>query len=105
VRGGAEAQTRGRPSASRVYVHYCFPIFAPPPSVGGLDLNSSNRGCARLGSEVAPPLGVVIKEVAVLIAFVRRHRHASSLVTDLTRNTRAPHFTPQHWLLYHMGLY
>ena len=24
--------------------------------------------------------------------------------TDLTRNTRAPHFTPQHWLLCHMGL-
>ena len=37
------------------------------PSVRGLDLNSSNRGCARLGSEVAPPLGVVIEEVAVLI--------------------------------------
>jgi len=31
--------------------------------------------------------------------------HASSLDTDLTRNTRAPHFTPQHWLLCHMGLY
>ena len=29
----------------------------------------------------------------------------SSLDTDLTRNTRAPHFTPQHWLLCHMGLY
>jgi len=28
-----------------------------------------------------------------------------SLDTDLTRNTRAPHFTPQHWLLCHMGLY
>ena len=25
--------------------------------------------------------------------------------TDLTRNTSAPHFTPQHWLLCHMGLY
>ena len=29
----------------------------------------------------------------------------SSLDTDLTRNTRAPHFNPQHWLLCHMGLY
>ena len=29
----------------------------------------------------------------------------SSLDTDLTRNTRAPHFTPQHWLLCHMELY
>ena len=28
-----------------------------------------------------------------------------SLDTDLTRNTHAPHFTPQHWLLCHMGLY
>jgi len=31
--------------------------------------------------------------------------HTSSFDTDLTRNTRAPHFTPQHWLLCHMGLY
>ena len=31
--------------------------------------------------------------------------HTSSLDTDLKRNTRAPHFTPQHWLLCHMGLY
>ena len=48
----------------------------PPPSVGGLDLNSSNSGCAHLGSGVAPPLGVVKEEVAVLIALVRRHRRA-----------------------------
>jgi len=37
-------------------------------------------------------------------------QHALSTIaneadTDLTRNTRAPHFTPQHWLLCHMGLY
>ena len=31
--------------------------------------------------------------------------HTSSLDTDLTHNTRAPHFTPQHWLLCHMGLH
>ena len=31
--------------------------------------------------------------------------HTSSLDTDLTRSTRAPHFNPQHWLLCHMGLY
>ena len=38
----------------------------------GLDLNSSNNGCARLGSGVAPPpLGVVEKEVAVLVVLVR----------------------------------
>jgi len=33
--------------------------FTLSPSVGGLDLNGSNTGCARLGGEVAPPLGVV----------------------------------------------
>ena len=47
-----------------------------PPSVGGLDLNSSSSGCACLGSGVAPPLGVVESEVAVLIVLVRRHRRA-----------------------------
>ena len=41
--------------------------------MGGLDLNSSSSGCVRLGSGVAPPLGVVEKEVAVLIVLVRRH--------------------------------
>ena len=52
-------------------------ILLPPPlSGGGLDLNSSNRGCARLGSGVAPPLGVVKEEVSVLIVLVRRHRRA-----------------------------
>ena len=39
----------------------------PPPSVGGLDLDSRNSGCARLGGEVGPPLGVVVEEVAVLV--------------------------------------
>ena len=50
--------------------------FTPPLSGGGLDLNSSNMGCARLGSGVAPLLGVFEEEVAVLIALVRRHRRA-----------------------------
>ena len=36
----------------------------------------TNIGCARLGSGVAPLLGVVKEEVAVLIALVRRHRRA-----------------------------
>jgi len=48
----------------------------PPPQWRGLDLNSSSRGCARLGSGVAPSLGVVKEEVAVLIFLVRRHRRA-----------------------------
>ena len=42
----------------------------------GLDLNSSNRGRARLGGEVAPPLEVVKEEVAVLIVLVHRHLRA-----------------------------
>ena len=51
-------------------------IFDAPPLSGGLDLDSRNRGFARLGGEVGPPLGVVEKEVADLIVLVRRHRHA-----------------------------
>ena len=42
--------------------------------MGGLDLDSRNSGCARLGGEVGPPLGVVVEEVAVLVVLVRRHR-------------------------------
>ena len=45
----------------------------PPPQWGGLDLNSSKRGCARLGGAVAPPLGVVKEKVTVLFVLVRRH--------------------------------
>ena len=44
--------------------------------MGGLDLNSSSSGCARLGSGVALPLGAVKEEEAILIALVRRHRRA-----------------------------
>ena len=38
--------------------------------------SSGNRGCARLGGEVALPLGVVKEELAVLVVLVRRHRRA-----------------------------
>ena len=41
-----------------------------------MDLNSSNSGCVHLGSGVAPPLGVVKEEAAILIVLVRRHRRA-----------------------------
>ena len=41
-----------------------------------MDLNSSNNGCARLGSGVVPPLGVVKEGVAVLFVLVRRHCRA-----------------------------
>ena len=34
-----------------------------------------------------------------------KHKILDTGLLDLTRNTRAPHFTPQHWLLCHMGLY
>ena len=42
-------------------------LFVFFPQWGGLDLNSSNRGFARLGGEGDPPLGVVVEEVAVLV--------------------------------------
>ena len=45
-----------------------------------MDLNSNNSGCACLGSGAVPPLGVVEKEVAVLIVLVRRHRCAVGAV-------------------------
>ena len=37
-----------------------------------MDLSSGNRG-VRLGGEVAPPLGAVKEEVAVLVVLVRRY--------------------------------
>ena len=57
-------------SGAAINARACF----SPPSVGGLDLNSSNSGCARLGSGVAPPLGVVKEEVTTLIVLLRRYR-------------------------------
>ena len=59
----------------------------PPPLV---DLNSSNSGCARLGSGVASPLGVVEKKVAVLIALVRRHRCAIGAVVRWVVDDEVP---------------
>jgi len=46
----------------------------------------------------APPKLLLIVNLLTLA-------HTSSLNTDLKRNIRAPHFTPKHWLLCHMGLY
>ena len=42
----------------------------------GVGSKQQQQGFARLGSGVAPPLGVVKKEAAVLIVLVRRHRRA-----------------------------
>ena len=36
--------------------------------MGGLDLDSRSSGCARLGGEVGPPLGVVVEEVAFCVS-------------------------------------
>ena len=47
-----------------------FVFTPPPPQWGGVDLDSRNSGCARLGGGVGPPLGVVVEEVAVLVVFV-----------------------------------
>ena len=55
-----------------------------------MDLNSSNSGCARLGSGVAPPLGVVKEEVAVLIALVRRNCCAVSAAVCRAVDDEAP---------------
>ena len=55
-----------------------------------MDLNSSNRGCARLGSGVAPPLGVVIEEVAILVVLVRRHRRAVHAAVHRTVGDEVP---------------
>ena len=57
-------------------------IARPPPQWGRLDLASRSSGCARLGGEVAPPLGVVVEEVAVLVVLVRRHRAAVRRAVD-----------------------
>ena len=52
-------------------------VFSYAPPVGGIGsikyTGSSNRGCARLGGAVAPPLGVVKEKVTVLVVLVRRH--------------------------------
>ena len=40
----------------RCNVHCASATFFPPPLSGGLNLNSSSSGCARLSSGVAPPL-------------------------------------------------
>jgi len=58
----------------------------PPPQWGGLDLSSSNSGCARLGSGVAPPLGVVKEEEAVLYLF-SYYKHRNPKLPKFSVNT------------------
>ena len=52
------------------------PFFAPPLPQRGIGSKQQYQWLRGLGSEVAPPFGVVKEEVAVLIALVRRHRRA-----------------------------
>jgi len=55
-------------------MYYSSKVKSPPHLREGLDPNSGNRGFARQGGEVAPPLGMVKEEeVAVLVVLVRRH--------------------------------
>jgi len=54
------------------------------------DLNSSNSGCACLGSGLVSPLGVVEKEVAVLVVLVRRHRCAVGAVVRRVVDDEVP---------------
>ena len=55
-----------------------------------MDLNCGSSGCARLGGEVALPLGVVKEEEAVLIALVRRHRFAVGAVVRRVVDDEVP---------------
>ena len=75
---GLSARARSRVTLRKMPVKFFELVFShpPPPQWGDGDLNGSNSGCACLGSGVVPPLGVVEKEVAVLIVLVRRHRRA-----------------------------
>ena len=68
----AIVDTRQEEPPSAVLCGRYFDFRAPPPQWGGLDLDSRSSGCARLGGEVGPPLGVVVEEVAVLVVLVRR---------------------------------
>ena len=52
---------------------------------------------ARCGLSLTPP--VMCEHVRGWHQATPMFSNTSSLDTDLTRNTRAPHFTPQHWLL------
>ena len=72
----------------------------------GEDKDSVNSGLAQSISSYLHGLCALIPHHGSLFLVKRRSlarrlsalAHTSSLDTDLTRNTRAPHFTPQHWL-------
>jgi len=40
-----------------------------------------------------------------VLAVVERVFASKCSIVSAVRDTRAPHFNPQHWLLCHMGLY
>jgi len=67
-----------------------------PPQWGrGLDLNSSNSGCARLGSGVAPPLGLsgwLMSLPLLILRVLARHCGCSAAGAPLAA-TNAPCYT------------
>jgi len=81
------------------------------------DVAEDVLGAAKDGSDSAQDVAVDVLGGSIRReGFYLAHRQGKSRTcciiprlslvdTDLTRNTRAPHFTPQHWLLCHMGLY
>jgi len=75
-----------------------FPAATFPRSVASTHCLSPQAALIFTPSSWPYAMALSISDFKTLLA------NASSLDTDLTRNTRAPHFTPQHWLLCHMGL-
>ena len=75
-RRGRQRRTARRtpaPRRRRCCVFFFFLFFF------AFDLNSGDRGCARLGGEVASTLGMVKEEVAVLVVLVRRNCCAAAV--------------------------
>ena len=73
----------------------------PPPSVGGLDLDSRSSGCARLGGGVGPPLGVVVEEVFCTNMRTKQKRRCRQ--TRTIKAATYPSTTPRGGLLRCLG--
>ena len=90
---------------------FSWRYYTPRSDVHGPRFKPGSGGGARIGAYMHVQRGVIsyssrCLSVCLSVALhTRARQYLLSLDTDLTRNTRAPHFTPQHWLLCHMGLY